>query len=345
MSTAYTLQQLADMLAADVHGDATITVTHLANLATAGSGAITFCNEPKRRAELEQTQATAVIVSPKMLSRCPTNALVTSDPYLAYAKVAAILHPADKPVVGIHPSAVVADTAIIASTVSIGPNAVIADHVSIGDQVVIGAGCSVGKNVKIGEHCQLHANVTLYHGVELGQYVTLHSGVVIGADGFGYAPSAQGWQKIPQLGRVIIGNHVEIGANTCIDRGALNDTVIKDGVIIDNLVMIAHNCEIGENTAIAGCTAIAGSAKIGKNVRIGGAACINGHLEVADGSTIVGTTTVSKSLKDPDIYVSGTGMAKHRDWRRNMVRFHQLDKMAKRLAELEKKLVSMEAEA
>ena len=332
------LHELAAMIDAEISGDANVIIRGVANLSDAGENQVTFFNDQKRLLDLKNTKAGAVILSPKFAKHCPSNAIITPDPYLGYARLAHLFDTSPRPEAGVHPCAVVADSVRLAENVSIGANAVIADNVFIGANTIIGAGCSIGENVSIGANCHLHANVTVYYDVQIADQVIILSGAVIGADGFGFAHDGRHWVKIPQLGSVHIGYGVEIGANTCVDRGALNNTIIEEGVKIDDQVLVAHNVHIGAHTAIAGCTGIAGSAKIGRNCRIGGGACINGHLEIADNTTIVGTTTVSKSLKKPDIYVSGTGMSTHRQWRRNMVRFHQLDNMAKRIALLEKQL-------
>ncbi len=268
------------------------------------------------------------------------NKLIVDNPYLSYALLTALFDPAPSVAVGVHESAVIDASAELGSDVCIGANVTIGAGVSIASGTQIGSGCQIGDHCQIGENSCLQANVTLYHGVSVGNRVTLHSGCVIGADGFGFAPSADGWVKIHQIGGVVIGDDVEIGACTTVDRGALDDTVIGRGVIIDNQVQIAHNVQIGENTAIAGCTGIAGSTQIGRNCTIAGAVSIVGHLTIADGVHISVNTLVNKSITQAGSYSSGTVASATKVWRRNAVRFGQLDQMAQRLSELEKRASS-----
>ncbi|KKK52337.1 hypothetical protein LCGC14_3105920, partial [marine sediment metagenome] len=239
---------------------------------------------------------------------------------------------------GVHPSAVVAASAQIGGGTSIGPNAVLGEDVVIGANSRIGAGVSISDGTVIGDNCRISANVSIYHGVTIGSQVTIHSGAVIGADGFGFAHSEGRWVKIYQLGGVVIGNRVEIGACTTIDRGALEDTVIEDGVILDNHVQIAHNVRIGENTAMAGCSGVSGSTVIGKNCIFAGQSGVVGHVTLCDGVHLTGGTIVTKSLTEPGSYSSGTAFSKSEDWRKNAVRFNQLDDLARRVRQLEKKL-------
>jgi UDP-3-O-[3-hydroxymyristoyl] glucosamine N-acyltransferase len=338
----YTLAELAALLGVTLVGDPQVLITGLATLASAGSGQLSFLANPKYQKALQSTAATAVIVDASSVDNCPCHCLVTDNPYVAYARASQLFAESLPIAVGVHPSAVVSSSATIAATASISANVCIGDNVVIGAGSVVGAGCVIGHNTVLGEHCLLHANVSLYHGVTLGDRVTIHSAAVIGSDGFGFAPSPDrekgGWVKIAQLGGVRIGDDVEIGAGTTIDRGALDDTLIGNRVIIDNQVQIAHNVELGDNTAIAGCTAIAGSTKIGKNCTIAGDVRIIGHLTIADNVHITVSTLVTKSIDRPGSYSSGTSMQETRLWRRNAIRFSQLDEMAKRLAALEKKL-------
>ena len=275
-----------------------------------------------------------MIVSPQMLGFCPSAALVSDNPYLSYAKATRLFKKANRVAEGVHPSAVMAASAHIAKGVCIGANAVIGERVCIGAGTSIGPGCVIADDVSIGEQGLLHANVSLYNGVQIGNQVTLHSGSVIGADGFGFAPSSAGWQKIEQLGTVVIGNQVEIGANTSVDRGALDNTVIGNNVIIDNLVQIAHNVVIGDGTAIAGCTAVAGSTQIGKNCTIAGGVGIVGHIHLTDGVHVTAMTLVTKSIDKPGSYSSGTPMMETKLWHKAAVRFSQLNTMAKQLTGL-----------
>ncbi|GAB3094791.1 UDP-3-O-(3-hydroxymyristoyl)glucosamine N-acyltransferase [Aestuariicella hydrocarbonica] len=332
----WNLRALADLIDADLDGDESYKITSLNTLQSADSHELAFLANPAYLKHLSDTSAGAVILKPDMADSYAGNKLISDNPYLAYATLTALFDPAPAAASGVHPSAVVAASARLGEGVSVGANATISAGVVLGDGSVIGAGCFVGEDTSIGKNSQLHANVSVYHGVSIGDDVNLHSGCVVGADGFGFAPSQQGWVKIHQLGGVVIGDRVEVGACTTIDRGALDDTVIGDGVIIDNLVQIAHNVKIGENTAIAGCTGIAGSATIGRNCTIGGAACIKGHITIVDGVNVSATSFVNKSILEAGSYSSGTVATQTKTWRKNAVRFGQLDQLASRLSTLEK---------
>lgn len=336
----WTLRALADLIGAELQGDENCEVVGLNTLQSAGSGELAFLANSAYQKHLQITSASAVILKPDMASAYSGNKLLLDNPYLGYAKLTPIFDPAPVAQAGIHPTAFVDPSAELGSGVSVGPNASIGADVVLADGVVIDAGCVVGPNTCVGAQSRLHANVTVYHGVTIGAHTTLHSGCVIGADGFGFAPSVDGWVKIHQLGGVVIGDRVEIGACTTIDRGALDDTVVEDGVIIDNLVQVAHNVKIGENTAIAGCTGIAGSATIGRNCTIGGASCIKGHITIVDGVNISATSFVNKSILEPGSFSSGTVATATKTWRKNAVRFGQLDQMASRLSALEKMVAS-----
>ena len=337
-----TLGQLATLLGAELHGDASIEVSRVANLETAGSGEISFLSDSKYQSFLAQTAASAVLVKAADLSVCQTNALVVKDPYVGFARVAQLLDSTPQPALDIHPTAVIAVDVQLGQNVAIGPHAVIESGVVLGDGVAIGPGCFVGKNSRLGKGSRLWANVTIYHNVEIGDACLIQSGTVIGADGFGYANERGEWIKIPQVGKVILGNRVEIGASTTIDRGAIDDTIIADNVIIDNQCQIAHNVEIGYGTAIAGGTVIAGSAKIGKYCIIGGAAVINGHIQVCDQATITGMSMVMRSISEPGIYSSGVPAQSNREWRKMAARVLHIDEMHKRLSQLEKRVEDQE---
>lgn len=337
-----TLGQLATLLGAELHGDASIEVSRVANLETAGSGEISFLSDSKYQSFLAQTAASAVLVKAADLSVCQTNALVVKDPYVGFARVAQLLDSTPRPALDIHPSAVIAADVQLGQNVAIGPHAVIESGVVLGDGVAIGPGCFVGKNSRLGKGSRLWANVTIYHNVEIGDACLIQSGTVIGADGFGYANERGEWIKIPQVGKVILGNRVEIGASTTIDRGAIDDTIIADNVIIDNQCQIAHNVEIGYGTAIAGGTVIAGSAKIGKYCIIGGAAVINGHIQVCDQATITGMAMVMRSISEPGIYSSGVPAQSNKEWRKMAARVLHIDEMHKRLNQLEKRIEDQE---
>lgn len=336
---SYSLRDIAEQLEAQLHGDEEGRIDHVATLAEAGPGGISFLANRRYRPQLLTTRATAVILGEEFLSSCPVTALVVSNPYLGYARVAALLAP-ERPVpAGVDPSASVSDKASVDESAWIGPQAVIEDDAIVGARTRLGPGCVVGRNASIGEDCELAANVTIYHDVRIGNRALLHAGVVIGADGFGIANDEGVWVKVPQLGSVVIGDDVEIGANTTIDRGALADTVIENGVKLDNLIQVGHNVHIGAHTAIAGGVAIGGSATIGKRCTIGGAASLAGHLEIADDVHLTGRSAVPNSITKPGIYSSGAPVIQeNRTWRRNIVRIRQLDDMAKRLRSLEKKL-------
>jgi UDP-3-O-[3-hydroxymyristoyl] glucosamine N-acyltransferase len=332
----YRLQDLASFLGADLVGDPECTIIGLNTLQDATAGQLAFLANPVYQKYLATTQASAVIIHPKQADAFDGNKLIIGNPYLAYARLTERFTPPLAQAAGIHPTASVDPGADVAADAVIGANAVIEAGAKIGAGAVVGAGSYVGVDSMIGAGTQLHANVSVYHGVSIGSNGIFHSGSVIGADGFGFAPSDQGWVKIHQLGGVIIGDNVEVGAGTTIDRGALDDTVIADGVILDNQVQIAHNVRLGENTAIAGCVAVAGSTHIGKNCTIGGKAGIIGHLQITDNVHVTAMTLVTKSIKEPGSYSSGTGVDKTETWRKNAARFAQLDKLARRLAKLEK---------
>jgi UDP-3-O-[3-hydroxymyristoyl] glucosamine N-acyltransferase len=312
----------------------------LATLANAGKGQIAFLANSKYKHQLSNTQASAVILSTDVLEDCPVPALVMDNPYMGYALLANLLDSTPKVASGIHPTAVIANNVILGKNVNVGANAVIESGVSLADNVSIGAGCFLGEGVKIGSSSALWANCTIYHQVEIGKDCLIQSNTVIGSDGFGYAPvkGEYHWHKIPQLGSVIIGNRVEIGASTTIDRGALDNTQIKDGVILDNQIQIAHNVIIGENTAMAACSVIAGSSVIGKNCTIAGLVGINGHINITDNCVFTGMAMVTKDISTPGVYSSGMPAAPNKDWNKTNARVKRLDSLTKRVIELEKLL-------
>lgn len=328
---------IAEHLGAKLTGDGDRHITGMATLKKANAQQLSFLANPKYARDMLTTQAGAVIVSEAMSVKCPVATLVLADPYWGYARASRLFdrNPV-KTQTGVHPSARVSDLAVIHPSASVGANAVIESGVHIGLRSVIGAGCVVGDRVRIGNDCLLYPHVTLYHDVEIGDNVIIQSGAVIGSDGFGFAPYQSRWEKIAQLGSVRIGHRVEIGANTTIDRGALDDTVIGNDVIIDNLVQIAHNVVIGDGTAIAGTSAVAGSTIIGRYCIIAGGVGIAGHLEIADHVHIRGMSMVSKSLKQAGSYSSGTGGAVETSvWQKNAVNFRRLSQMQNRLSVLE----------
>ena len=347
MQQSYTLADIAERFSLNLSGcsaaDARGRYIHgIATLAAANECHISFFSNASYRSQLQQTQAAAVILKAEAVADCPVVGLVSENPYLDYAKVSALFAESYTDAAGVHATAIVDSSAHIAASASIGAHCVVAADAVIGEGVVLGAGSVVGRSSAIGAHSIVHPRVTLYHGVKIGEHSVIHSGVVIGADGFGYAPNfsanntACGWQKIHQLGGVVIGNRVEIGANTCIDRGALGDTVIEDGVIIDNLVQIAHNVKIGKYTAIAACTGIAGSTEIGQHCTIAGAVGIVGHLRITDRVHVTAKSLVTGSINEPGSYSSGTALTKTAAWRKSAVRFLQLESLFQRVRALEK---------
>lgn len=332
---SYTLAQLADLLDAKLVGDGQCEITGLATLQAAESGQLSFLSNPSYADQLKDSRASAVLIEEKFLDSCPGNKLVTALPYVAFARATQLFDNAPQQAAGIHASASIDPTAVLGENVSIAAHAVIDANVKLGNDVVVGAGCYIGQGASLGDGCKLHNNVTLYHGVSLGRSVAVHSGSVIGADGFGFAFDGAKSVKIHQLGGVRIGDDVEIGAGTTIDRGALEDTEIGNGVKIDNQVQIAHNCKIGDHTIICGCVAIAGSVTIGKYCIMGGASGAVGHISIADKVQVSAMSLVSQSIAEPGMYSTGTIQAKTPEWKRNALRFQQLDSIAKRLKEIE----------
>jgi UDP-3-O-[3-hydroxymyristoyl] glucosamine N-acyltransferase len=338
----FTLQQLADYLGATLVGEPSTLINGLSTLSAATSGDVSFLANPKYQSQLSSTQASAVIVHTDMKDQLSVSGLLMSSPYEGYARLSHLFAPTPRYEGGIHPSAVVADTATIDATAYIAANAVIENNAVIGAGVVIGPGSVVGHNSTIAKQTRLAANVSVYHNVMVGERCIIHSGVVLGADGFGFAPVKNGWFKIAQIGGVEIGNDVEIGANTTIDRGALEPTRIGNGVKLDNQIQIAHNVQIGDGSAAAACVGIAGSSTLGKGVTLSGGVGVAGHLDIADGVHISGMSLVSKSIKEKGSYSSGTALAPSKEWRKSAVRFRQLDDMAKRLKIMEEQLKARE---
>lgn len=335
------LAEIVARLGGEIAGDGNVQVSGIATLDSAGPGQLSFFSNPKYRGRLSSTRAAAVILAPEAAGDCPTAAIVTPQPYLYFARVAQWLYPRLRPSVGCHPSAVVEGR--VASTASIGPNVWVGPDAEIGEDVVIEANCSVGGNSMIGAGSWLHANVTIYAGCRVGARAIIHSGAVIGADGFGFAHEGDGsWLKIPQTGGVSIGDDVEIGANTTIDRGAIEDTVIEDGVKLDNQIQVAHNCHIGAHTAMAGCVGIAGSTRIGRHCAVGGAAMILGHLEIADEVNISSGTMVAKSIAKAGSYTGWVPFLEHSEWLKNYSRLRHLDALADRIRALETRLAELE---
>lgn len=322
-----TLTDIATAIGAGLCGDGSISINAVASIDEAKIGELTFITNSRYSTHLSICQATALIASPKMdVGDYPGVILRHSNPYFAYAKTMQFLYPDDVSKARIHASASIEDTVKLGSNVNIGAQVVIEGGTTIGDNVVISAGTVIGENCHLADDVRLMANVTLYAGVKIGERSRIHSGAVIGADGFGYAPDNKVWHKIPQVGSVSIGSDTEIGANTTVDRGALNDTIIGNGVILDNQIQIGHNVIIGDHSAMAGSVAVGGSATIGKHCQIGGGVCIVGHINLADEVIVTGMSFVTRSIKEAGVFSSGIPVTDNKRWRRNAVRFTQLDR-------------------
>lgn len=328
------LNEIAARLGGDVLGDGETRVTQVGALATAGIGQISFIANAKYRAQLEATRAAAVIVPSSFAQATSLPRIVAGNAYAYYARVTALLNPAIRPLAGMHPSASSASN--IPASASVGPGVSIGGGVMLGKNVILHSGCAIGDGVCIGDDSVLYPNVTIYSGCTIGRNAIIHSGAVIGADGFGFAPDAGQWVKIPQIGSVRVGDDVEIGANTSIDRGALDDTVIGNGCKLDNQIQIGHNCIIGDHVVIAGCVGIAGSTRIGKGCMLGGAAMILGHLEIAEGTTISPGSMVMKSIHKPGKYTALFPLEEHSRWLHNAAQVRRLAQMAERVGQLEK---------
>lgn len=336
-----TLGELVGRLGGELLGDPSVVVRQIASLDRAGEGELAFLVSPKYRAALEASRASAFILPAKAADFTDRPRILTPDPYLYFARAAQLFNPPKAVPAGVHPSAVVGSE--LPASVAVGPNAVIGADCRIGEGCVIGAGCLIGDGVTIGAGSLLHAGVKVYDGCTIGTRAILHSGAVIGADGLGFARDAdKHWVKIPQIGGVVIGDDVEIGANTTVDRGALEDTVIGNGVKLDNLIHVAHNCRVGEDTIMAAMAGLAGSTTVGKRVQVGGKAGFSGHLEVGDDIVISADTNVTKSIDRPGVYTAMIPLQPHADWVKNFSHLRRLDAMAERVRELEKKLAEQD---
>lgn len=335
------LGDIVARLGGQLYGSPDIEISRVAPLDGATTGDISFLSNPRYRAQLSATQASAVILAEQFVDGCPCASVVTAQPYLYFARLSQLLHPTRAPQPGVHRAAVV-DSSIPASA-QVSAGAFIASGVSLGENVIVGPGCIIESGCCLGDGSLLYGGVTLYEGVRIGARAIIHSGAVIGADGFGFAREADGrWLKIPQTGRVVIGDDVEIGANTTIDRGALEDTVIEEGVKLDNQIQIAHNVRVGAHTAIAGCVGVAGSARIGRRCTIGGGAIILGHIELADDVHVSSGTLVAKSITKSGAYTGTVPFMPHEDWLRNFSRIRHLDALADRIRALENRLEELE---
>jgi UDP-3-O-[3-hydroxymyristoyl] glucosamine N-acyltransferase len=338
----FSLGELAVRHGLELRGDPDHRVSRVGTLEGAGPDAVSFLANPRYRRQLPATRAGAVVLDAASAQDCPGAALVSTNPYASYARIASDLHPEPDFEPGISPGAWVDPAASLGQGAWVGPGAVVEAGAAIGPGCYIGAGSVVGRDVSLGAGCRLVARVTLCRGVVLGERVLVHPGVVIGADGFGLAREPDGWIKVPQVGGVRVGDDVEIGAGTTIDRGAIEDTVIGNGVKLDNLIQVAHNVRIGEHTVIAGCTGISGSTNIGRRCMIGGGVGFAGHMDIADDTVITGFTLVSHTIREPGVYSGALPLDEARRWRRNSARFRQLDDMAARLKALERRLAEVQ---
>lgn len=336
MKKSYSLAELAQCINAELVGDPDYHVSAVASLQSAQAHDVSFIASPAYAKYLATCGAGVVILNQEQAAQFDGNKLIVANPYVGYARLTRLFDHSRTEVIGVHPSAVIGDGVVLGENISIAANAVIGSGVTLGDGVVVGPCVVIGDDTTIGNNTRLMANVTIYHGITIGSDCIIHSGSVIGADGFGFAPNGKEWVKIHQLGSVIIGNRVEIGACTTVDRGALGNTVLEDGVILDNLVHIAHNVRLGENCAMAATSAIAGSTVVGKNCTFAGGVGVVGHIDIGDNMHFTGMTMVSSSLSEPGSYSSGTPMSTTKEWRKNAVRFRQLDSIATRLSRLEK---------
>lgn len=330
----FTLKELAEKTHTEYKGEGDTLVSHASSLTSADSRSICFALSQRFLKNIDSCPAAVLIVKPEFKQTLNRPLIISESPELTFVEVLNLLNPQSvEPF--IHPTASIDDSVTLDSTHRIGAQAVIGKNVSLGEHVVIGAGTIIEDNVTIAAHSYLHSKVVICHDCVIGEHCIFHPGVVIGADGFGLTKKGKQWIKIPQIGRVVIKNHVEVGANTTIDRGALDDTIIHNGVKLDNQIQIGHNAVIGENTAIAASAAIAGSAKIGENCQISGTAAIVGHLSIADNVVITAASMVTKSIKQAGVYSSGTPLLENRLWHKNNVRYKSLDELAKTVKKLQ----------
>ena len=331
----YSLREIAGLLGGEVVGDPEIRVSRVGTLESAAADCIAFLANERYTRQAQSTRAGAVIVAPAACDATPAARIVCANPYAYFARVSALLNPPRGVEPGVHATAAVHASASVHPGAEVGPYAVVSRGARVGEGVAIGAGTYLGEDVEIGRDSRVHAAVTIYERCVIGERVVVHSGVVIGADGFGIAFDEDRWVKVPQVGRVVIGDDVEIGANTTIDRGAIDDTLIEEGVKLDNQIQIAHNVRIGAHTAIAACTGIAGSVRIGRHCRIGGGVGIAGHVRIADGVEVSGHTAITKSIETPGVYSGVYPFEPNRDWRRNAAQLRHLAEIGRRVAALE----------
>jgi UDP-3-O-[3-hydroxymyristoyl] glucosamine N-acyltransferase len=331
-----TLGELAVRFGCDLRGDPSVAVDSVASLSQAEARSISFLANPKYLAQLKGTRAGAVILDARTAAESPVASLIAANPHATFARVAAILHP-DPPLhPGVHPQATVAASASVESSAEIAAQAFVGDGARIGARCFVGPGCVVERDAVLGDDTRLMARVFVGHHVVFGVRCIVQAGAVIGGDGFGYAQEKGAWIKVPQIGSVRVGDDVEIGANTTIDRGAIGDTVIEEGAKLDNLVMIGHNCHIGAHSALAGTAAMAGSTTVGKRCVLGGRAGLNGHITLCDDVVVMGMTFITHSITRPGVYSSALPAEEVGVWRRLVARFKRLDVMARRQRALEK---------
>ncbi len=338
---AANLAELASRFNCELRGDADLVVTTVGTLAGAGANAVAFLANPLYRGQLADTDAAAVVLEQKYAADCPAAVMLTANPYATYARIARFLHRPAAPEPGIHPSATVASDAVVPESAQVCAQAVIGPQSELGESVVVGPGCVVGAAVRIGADTKLLARATVLDRVVIGARCVLHPGVVIGSDGFGFAQADGSWLKVPQLGTVVIGNDVDIGANTTIDRGTIEDTIIEDGVILDNLIQIGHNVRVGAHTAMAGLCGISGSTTIGARCMLAGAVVMVGHLSICDDVLVTFHSMVTRSITTPGTYSGGLPADEASRWRRNAARFRNLQELAQRQSALERRLAAL----
>lgn len=347
MARQYSLCEIADALGGQVLGDGKVLISKVASVANAQAGDISFINDRKYQKALASSKASAWVLREKDAHLTDLPRIIVDNPYAYFAKISTLLNPIPTINLGVANSAIVANSTTIPNSCSIGEMVVIGDDVILGDNVVIAHGCVIESGVTIADNVRLEPNVTIKHRCQIGKNCHIFSGAIIGSDGFGYAEENGVWLKIPQVGRVIIQDNVDIGANTTVDRGALDDTVIEEGVKLDNLIQIGHNCVIGAHTVIAGCVGIAGSARIGKHCKIGGAAMILGHLEIADGVTISPGSMITRSLTTADTYTALMPFQTHKAWLSTAAKIRHLDRftddLTDKIKQLEKEIALLKS--
>jgi UDP-3-O-[3-hydroxymyristoyl] glucosamine N-acyltransferase len=337
-----TLGEIVDTLGGELVGSPHRRIRQVATLEAAGADEISFLASHHYRAQLDRTQAGAVVLGPADREATHLPRIVAETPYLYFARLSALLNPPAAVTPGVHPAAVVHPEAEVAADAQIDACAVVGPRAVIGAAVVLGPGCVVEEGASVGAGSRLGPNVVIRTHCVVGARCILHPGVVIGGDGFGMAESEGRWVKVPQIGRAILGDDVEVGANTTIDRGALGDTIVEDGVKLDNLIQVAHNVVIGAHTAVAACAGFAGSSRIGKYCRIGGAAMIHGHIEICDRTVVAAGTMVRKSITTPGIYDGFFPALPHRDWMKNLAHFNRLHEHADTIRKLEARIDALE---